>query len=534
MLRTELEDAMWGEPGESRNLQHTPDRQVGRSSSIASAAPHANLFHVRHLKFWASMAMYRPGHLGIERAVPLRTAFAPTQSSTRKFRLRATPTTISTDVVVVGSGIIGLSIASALLRADDNLQVLVLDKAGLCAGATGAGQGYLWLAHRDPAANLATWQLATRSVKLWGEMMASSPEVRERTEYQRLGSMLLATSAEEAVALKDHAERLRDAGVLNVDYYSASAAQEVERQLTLPSDGAAMIVPADTQIDGRATASIFLEVMERLNKESVRFKTIYHEACRSLITDASTGRVNGVETVSGIRITANHGVVMATGAWSGDFLSRELGNPRWKSVFRARKGHLVEIPRSDFLNRSPYDASNGPLLRHGLMEFGYSRHYCRPLTDAFANKGDENMDMETDVTFTATTSASGSLLLGSSRQFIEHFPSADAFASDVNVVTAIIEEARRFIPSLIPPLRECLKTAKVRVGPRPYSSTGMPLIGPVPGVSGLYLAAGHEGSGLTLCLATAEIIVEDVLRVRNQDLNEEQRDSFKALRPQLL
>jgi glycine/D-amino acid oxidase-like deaminating enzyme len=466
-------------------------------------------------------------HLGIERAVPVRTA-APIQSPTRKSRLLATPN-ISTDVVVVGSGIIGLSIASALLRADDKLQVLLLDRAGLCAGATGAGQGYLWLAHRDPVANLATWQLATRSVKLWGDMMASSPQVRERAEYQRLGSMLLATSAEEAFALKHHAERLRDAGILDVDYYNASAAQEVEPQLTLPSDGAAMIVPADAQIDGRATASMFLEVMDRLNKEFVRYKAIYHEACRCLVTDASTGRVNGVETVSGIRIMANHGVVMAAGAWSGDFLSTELGDPRWKSVFRARKGHLVEIPISDFLTQEGYGASNGPLLRHGLMEFGYSRHYCRPSTDVTLT----NNDMETDVTFTATTSASGSLLLGSSRQFIQNFPSADAFASDANVVTAIIEQARRFIPSLIPPLCECLKAAKVRVGPRPYSSTGMPLIGPVPGVSGLYLAAGHEGSGLTLCLATAEIIVEDVLGGRNQDLNEEQRDNFKALRPRL-
>ena len=41
-------------------------------------------------------------------------------------------------------------------------------------------------------------------------------------------------------------------------------------------------------------------------------------------------------------------------------------------------------------------------------------------------------------------------------------------------------------------------------GPRGVQ-TG-PLVGPVPGVEGLLLAAGHEGSGLTLGPATGELL----------------------------
>lgn len=44
-----------------------------------------------------------------------------------------------------------------------------------------------------------------------------------------------------------------------------------------------------------------------------------------------------------------------------------------------------------------------------------------------------------------------------------------------------------------------------RVGLRPFSPTG-PIVGQVPGVPGLLVAGGHEGSGLTLAPATAEII----------------------------
>ena len=36
-------------------------------------------------------------------------------------------------------------------------------------------------------------------------------------------------------------------------------------------------------------------------------------------------------------------------------------------------------------------------------------------------------------------------------------------------------------------------------------------MGPVPGREGLFVAAGHEGSGLTLAPATAALLVEQLL-----------------------
>lgn len=46
-----------------------------------------------------------------------------------------------------------------------------------------------------------------------------------------------------------------------------------------------------------------------------------------------------------------------------------------------------------------------------------------------------------------------------------------------------------------------------RVGLRPYTIGGMPLIGPLPGFPRVVIAAGHEGSGLTLGPATAELVL---------------------------
>ena len=55
---------------------------------------------------------------------------------------------------------------------------------------------------------------------------------------------------------------------------------------------------------------------------------------------------------------------MAAGAWSGEFLSRQLGDDgAWAAAFRPRKGLLLELAR-------PKDM---PEISRGLMEMGYTK-----------------------------------------------------------------------------------------------------------------------------------------------------------------
>ncbi|KAM3258872.1 hypothetical protein ACQJBY_050568 [Aegilops geniculata] len=105
-------------------------------------------------------------------------------------RSSASPSASHHDVVVVGAGIVGLSIARHLLL-HTPLSVAVADAAVPCSGATGAGQGYVWMSHRTPGND--TWDLAVRSKQLWEELAAEmdghgAGGARESLGWMKTGS----------------------------------------------------------------------------------------------------------------------------------------------------------------------------------------------------------------------------------------------------------------------------------------------------------------------------------------------------------
>ena len=216
-----------------------------------------------------------------------------------------------------------------------------------------------------------------------------------------------------------------------------------------------------------------------------------------------------------------------------------------------------------------------PPVRHGLMEMGYTKvrgeaaggggqvsvavwilgagrqafgscwgtciacdsgcHACAPVDPKlqhYHHRGTSDSDSSSsssttttsgvDYTFTACTSASGTLLLGSSREFA---PGFDCQVGVEAVADSILSLAATFLPVLAGLRFQDL--IEVRAGPRPYASGGLPMVGPVPGAPGLYVAAGHEGSGLTLAPATAELVA-DMLLGRQPALSADVVDSLRV------
>ena len=94
----------------------------------------------------------------------------------------------------------------------------------------------------------------------------------------------------------------------------------------------------------------------------------------------------------------------------------------------------------------------------------------------------------------------GTCLIGSTRQF-----AGLGRVVDRDLLARSLERAVRFVPALAG-----ARLTRTWAGLRPFTTDGLPIIGPVPEVPGLFMAAGHEGLGITLAPMTGELIAQAV------------------------
>lgn len=146
-------------------------------------------------------------------------------------------------VCIHRAGIIGLLTAVQLLQR--NMSVALVEKKQLCAGATGAGQGYLWMAHRNP--NSVGWELAFSSMPLWQKALQKDPALSQAIEWQQNGSLLLATNSSEAAELHTRQGMLEKHDV-PAQFLDVHAVRKLEPALRMPDNGAGLLVPQDAQI----------------------------------------------------------------------------------------------------------------------------------------------------------------------------------------------------------------------------------------------------------------------------------------------
>jgi D-amino-acid dehydrogenase len=73
-------------------------------------------------------------------------------------------------------------------------------------------------------------------------------------------------------------------------------------------------------------------------------------------------------------------------------------------------------------------------------------------------------------------------------------------------VREVLSEALRVAPGLAP-----AEVREIRVGLRPLTSDTLPVLGPVPGVAGVFLVTGHGPSGLTLGPYSAKLVAGQML-----------------------
>ena len=287
--------------------------------------------------------------------------------------------------------------------------------------------------------------LTQYSVGLW----ASQDEaLRSASELEWCGTVWVAEDEAQMGAVREK-QRLYAAHGVSSEMLDERSLHEAEPNLRGGLAGG-LLVPSDGVIYPPAAAVALLE-QARAHGAEVREQTRVDEIIS-----------NGVRC-AGETLSAEV-VVNAAGAAAASL------TPALPVV--PRKGHLVITER------------HPGFCRHQVVELGY-------LTSAHVMTGES-------VAFNVQPRITGQVLVGSSRELVGWEPEVNR-----RVVARMVERACAFMPGLAQ-----LTAVRSWIGFRPATPDKLPLIGRWPDTPGLWVAAGHEGLGITTSLGTAAILAD--------------------------
>ena len=353
------------------------------------------------------------------------------------------------DVVIIGGGIVGAACAYYLTAA--GLDIHLVERDFPASGTSRACDSLILLWDKAPGPELA---LGQASAALWAELAET---LDFDFEYARSGTILLAENGTAMVSGQAKAETMSEAGV-RAEVLDSTGLRSLEPNLASDLAGG-VFFPDDAQIDARrATLAL-------ISAARPRGLTLHPNAEVTAIRQSPGGQISGVVTQAGEIATDT--VVCAAGVWSNrvaQLVGIEL-------PVRPRKGHILVT------------AKVPGLIQHPLLEGAY--------VSTVQSAGEE-----LQAALVAELTASGTLLLGSSREFAGFDRSVS-----LPVVQAIAGRAVRFLPALAGK-----GVIRSYAGLRPWSPDHLPLIGPVESVPGFHVATGHEGAGICLAPITGQLI----------------------------
>jgi glycine oxidase len=359
--------------------------------------------------------------------------------------------------LIVGGGVIGLSVAWEL--AQRGQKVSLLDAQAVGQGASWAGAGILPAAARqaavDPYEQLRSLSHAAHPD--WAQRLRELTGID--TGFQRCGGVYLARSSAEAATLAANRGWWEEHGIEN-QVWSLDELRQREPDL-----------------------------FERLVPQSainhLRGIWFLPDECqlrnpRHLQALAAACRLSGVELIE---------------------------NSPVKAVKTAPQHRLLVITEQHTYQADQVCICSGAWARQTLLQLGISTGIMpvrgqmvlyrtdRPLLNSIINEGHRYLVARRD----------GHLLAGSLEEEVGY---------EIQTTVDGISQIRQWAEGIMPALKHH-KVERTWAGLRPGSFDGLPYLGAVPGIENLYLAAGHYRSGLHLSCATATLMANVMLGVDN-------------------
>ena len=354
----------------------------------------------------------------------------------------------SSRIIIVGAGVIGLSIAWRLARENTRDEILLLDANRAGEGTSRVSAGMIAPIAEAGFEDPHFIKFARLSRERYRAFVSEvSRDADMPVVLGEEGSIIVAIHRDDVEAMRRVYEHRRHAE-LPVEWLTGTEAREMEPTLT-PRVSAAMWIAYDGQVNPRALLPALVRACNRRGvevRESARVQRI-------VINDET---VAGVE-LDGETITADT-VVVCAGAWSGtiDGMPADVV-PQVRPI----RGQILRLTRTtDFAMKH---VVRGP------------RAYLLPKDDGTVVVG----ATQEEAGFDATPTAGG--------------------------IKTILENAWEMVPSIYD-----LPIERVEVGLRPGTRDHLPLVGATR-IHGLIMATGHFRHGILFAPTTADAVCRGIL-----------------------
>jgi len=372
--------------------------------------------------------------------------------------------TTNTDVLILGAGVNGLSIAYELCKRGK--RVVVAEKSEIGAGASGSCDDMILLQSKKPGILL---QMAFASLELFKGLVGELPC---DIEFDTRGGMILIEDEEQLALMEGFAEGQRKYG-LEVDIVDKKRVRELQ---PLVADD----IIASTYSSRDSQVNPLLLMKAYYLGASARGLVLLRGSAPTAIEQRAgrwaTRFVNGDEIESGA-------VVNAAGAWASSICSL-LG---FELPIIPRKGQVMVTEQMP-----PIGATN-------VWSAKYIASKLKPVAAKPQAAGAAATPAERyGLGFAFTSTHSGNYLVGSTRENVGYDTRTEPEA-----LALIGRQVKRFFPVL-----ENVNFIRTFAGLRPSTTDGMPAIGEAPGFPGFFVAAGHEGDGIALSPITGKVVAD--------------------------
>lgn len=361
------------------------------------------------------------------------------------------------DIIIIGGGIIGAAISYFASKA--GLEITVLERNELASGTSSRCDGNILAIDKDPGFDS---KMSLKSQQLVHQL---SKELEIPFEYRNPGSILVCENEEEMIAAQKWVKQQREAGL----DFNMLDREDLKNESNYFADDlyGGLECESDSTVNPyMLTYSMFHSAKKKGTKihTSTEVRNIKKTQEGHFILDTTNGAY-----------TANK-VINACGVWSpyiGKMLDVDI-------PIKPRKGQLIVASRQKSVG-----------LRK-VMEFGY-------LISKFG--GERQVDEMTEkygVALVFEPTEAQNFLIGSSREFL-------GFNTKVNhaITKYIAKRAVRFYPKMAH-----MNVIRAYAGLRPYTDDHLPIVSEVEKVPGFYVAAGHEGDGISLAMITGKVMEE--------------------------